>query len=448
MMPWLATLLSIVIFGTWTAPRTWVPGELVTASMMNVHVRDNFNSIRSEHFSVQRFRGLSMKRHPDAGTAASTVMLVHADEIVMDDATRLGPWDRVTADLSASGAGGLDTGAEAASTWYEVWAIAKDDGTKNLLLHRSHLYTQADIFTTAPDATRVLRLSTGTATDKLAQGIQFTSAGPLTYVDIPLDRDGAVASSSIWLTLQSDSSGNPSGSVLATSDKLNASFIELTAGYIRFVFRTPFSVLTSTQYHLVLEADYAKSDTVNIKWSGVNAGGYANGSAKQFNGAAWSAATGVGDFNFITGVTAGQASPTMPSGYTKKALVSQVYNNGSSNIEPFDQRENRISRGITIALSGFTGTIASLTAIPAIIPPHALSAWGMFSNGTAGSFILLGGVPSGHALSFLNQARDVQATCSTAGGFMPVPQFYVEYQAFYLLTNAGTMDLYVMGWKF
>lgn len=27
----------------WTAPRTWVTGEVVTASIMNTHVRDNFN---------------------------------------------------------------------------------------------------------------------------------------------------------------------------------------------------------------------------------------------------------------------------------------------------------------------------------------------------------------------------------------------------------------------
>ncbi len=27
----------------WTAPRTWTTGEIVTASMMNTHIRDNFN---------------------------------------------------------------------------------------------------------------------------------------------------------------------------------------------------------------------------------------------------------------------------------------------------------------------------------------------------------------------------------------------------------------------
>lgn len=31
----------------WTTPRTWVAGELVTASMMNVHVRDNLNYLFS-----------------------------------------------------------------------------------------------------------------------------------------------------------------------------------------------------------------------------------------------------------------------------------------------------------------------------------------------------------------------------------------------------------------
>ena len=33
----------------WTAPRTWVTGEVVTASVMNVHVRDNLLAL-STHF--------------------------------------------------------------------------------------------------------------------------------------------------------------------------------------------------------------------------------------------------------------------------------------------------------------------------------------------------------------------------------------------------------------
>ena len=33
----------------WTAPRTWVTGELVTASIMNAHIRDNFNYLFSSN---------------------------------------------------------------------------------------------------------------------------------------------------------------------------------------------------------------------------------------------------------------------------------------------------------------------------------------------------------------------------------------------------------------
>ncbi len=42
-----------------------------------------------------------------------------------------------TADIAVSGLNGLDTGAEAASTWYYVWAIAKVDGTVGSLISAS-----------------------------------------------------------------------------------------------------------------------------------------------------------------------------------------------------------------------------------------------------------------------------------------------------------------------
>ena len=42
-----------------------------------------------------------------------------------------------TVDITASGVNGLDTGSEAGSTWYHIWAIAKADGTKDCLLSAS-----------------------------------------------------------------------------------------------------------------------------------------------------------------------------------------------------------------------------------------------------------------------------------------------------------------------
>jgi hypothetical protein len=42
----------------WTTPRTWVTGEIVTATIMNTHVRDNFNAVLgivnlTQHFQAQ-----------------------------------------------------------------------------------------------------------------------------------------------------------------------------------------------------------------------------------------------------------------------------------------------------------------------------------------------------------------------------------------------------------
>ncbi len=36
----------------WTTPRTWVTGELVTAAMLNAHVRDNFNVVREGGLAI------------------------------------------------------------------------------------------------------------------------------------------------------------------------------------------------------------------------------------------------------------------------------------------------------------------------------------------------------------------------------------------------------------
>lgn len=63
-----------------------------------------------------------------------------ADELVLEDVdgnqVRIASFNK-TANLAASGAGGLDTGSEASSTWYRVWAIAKADGTQSILLSTS-----------------------------------------------------------------------------------------------------------------------------------------------------------------------------------------------------------------------------------------------------------------------------------------------------------------------
>jgi hypothetical protein len=45
-LAWVAAL-GVGAVGVWTAPRTWVAGEVVTAALMNTHVRDNLIDLDS-----------------------------------------------------------------------------------------------------------------------------------------------------------------------------------------------------------------------------------------------------------------------------------------------------------------------------------------------------------------------------------------------------------------
>ena len=61
---------------------------------------------------------------------------VAADGLLLEDVS--GNVKKITSlsqtiDLTVSGAGGLDTGSEATSTWYHKWALAKADGTKTVV---------------------------------------------------------------------------------------------------------------------------------------------------------------------------------------------------------------------------------------------------------------------------------------------------------------------------
>lgn len=74
-----------------------------------------------------------------SSTGANSIVSVSYDALVLFDGANY------ITDLSASasidtattGAGGLDTGALAISTWYSVWRIAKEDGTKSWLISLS-----------------------------------------------------------------------------------------------------------------------------------------------------------------------------------------------------------------------------------------------------------------------------------------------------------------------
>jgi hypothetical protein len=92
--------------------------------------------VQNSHASLQGdFKNLVL-----SATGTTAAVAVSYDALVLTDGA--GNWLLDTAatgtiTTTATGAGGLDTGALAASTWYSIWRIATTSGTKNWLFSLS-----------------------------------------------------------------------------------------------------------------------------------------------------------------------------------------------------------------------------------------------------------------------------------------------------------------------
>lgn len=402
----------------------------------------------------QMFRGLHLRTHPDADKAGSQVMLVGLDEVVMNDGCRYtGLPLPLTADITVSGAGGLDTGVVALNTWYKILLIGKSS-TKlasdlRLIFHRAKDYKLDQFFTSSFDTNAFLRKSTGTATDLLAEGVQFATGGPVERIDITMARTGAVTGR-VWLELRSDNAGSPSTTVLATSDKIDASALPTTMSYIALLFRTPFTVVPSTQYHIVLNGDYTRSDTVNIAWGGVIAGGYANGTAKQYNGTTWGAATGVGDFQFRAYVTENNAADnaSLPSGYDETCQLGWVCNVNAFRI--FVARDRSVSsQGPDALATLIANTNPVIYDCSTYLPPCRVTARAFISNGIGDAGCLIGGFPDGYVFQLQTLYPGLTSriiTHSSGLGFPPIP-IPTEYQGLYAFVEGGSLNLWLGGYE-
>jgi hypothetical protein len=328
---------------------------------------------------------LWIRTHDNLLTTRKTTVRLNADEIVLKDNAggvfRISTWNQ-QADVTAAGANGLDTGSEAAYAWYSIHAIRKSaDGTKGALLHRMPYYVVNTNYATGEDGSHMLRRATAPLNQKLAQGFQIGVAATLPFITLKLQRGGAVAvGTKIWATIESDAAGKPSGTVLATSDEIEASRISSVAGtpgtghYVVFVFRTPPSLTASTQYHIVLQGDYAISDTVNIMWrADTTAATYANGAKAFYDGAIWTTDSD-DDFIFSVYVDQGTATLTLPSGYDQYSPpLGYVFNNLSGDFDRFEQvgkvRRTHLpgAAKITRAASAVAG--ADPVGIETMVPP-------------------------------------------------------------------------------
>lgn len=282
--------------------------------------------------------GIVLQTNRNASLATSQVELVTCNYIVMDDGVALrndnNEWAGKTANIALSGAGGLDAGTEEGAAWYEVLAIAKEDGTRDLMLHRSKEWLTDDFNTSGEDASQNIRSTS--SNQSVSQGFMTFDSGRLLAVRVKVKKVGS-PTGQITCTVYANSAGVP-GSLLLTAYTLDVSRLPTTASNIVFLFPLTASPLSSaTQYHLVLSGTWAINGTDYVEWRmDGSAGTYANGAKALFNGTSWSVDTD-DDMIFSLYVEKYVSAATLPTDYTKQCLLGWVYNDGGSDFIPFIQ---------------------------------------------------------------------------------------------------------------
>lgn len=143
----------------------------------------------------------------------------------------------------------------------------------------------------------VTKLRDEAARTKLAQSFQIQGGNPnkqLLDVWLLMSRVGAIGSGNVWVTIEADSSGSPSGTALATSDTVSAAGLPFEMTYQQFTFSAALPLLDKdTTYWVVVQGDYSVSSTLYLQWANDSTdSGYAYGSPKSYDGASWSAVTG------------------------------------------------------------------------------------------------------------------------------------------------------------
>ena len=199
------------------------------------------------------------------------------------------------------------------------------------------------------------------------------TTGPIPFVDIGLSKAGS-PTGSLWVTIEADSSGNPSGTPLATSQYINVANLPANSGTgtnVRFVFRAPVTVTAATTYWIVLYSDTSTSATNYISTYVVGGNPYANGKYGTYNGAAWSyPGSNAYESDFKTYVTRNDNTVTPPSGYdTGYAQIGWVYNDASSNFKYFRQQDRDYYTYAIFDSDTLTATTQTLTNLSTGIPP-------------------------------------------------------------------------------
>jgi hypothetical protein len=411
---------------------------------------------------AQDFHGLHAKTGPDNDTRKTTVALLNLKSVVMsdgtryDDVTREGTDAPLTAAITASGAGGLDTGAEAASTWYSYRLIGKSS-TKaktdlKLVLHREKDFFLDESFQTNNANGNVRDAAART---KVAQGIKVDTTGKFVMFVCYLTRVGS-PTGNVWLEVQGDNAGNPNGVVLATSEKKDVNHISSNSVQKQwFLFRVPATITATTQYHVVMRGDFAIDGVNFVRWWGENANNYANGVAKQADGSdVWSALSGVLDLSLEVYIVRNDAAVTYPATYDHECLLGYVYNDSGSDFEPFEQIGRYVKPLLSKSRTDGSGTFLrpDLLDFSAWFPPVLVTAHFNVKDTTAANSIKIAQVPEGGAEQSTGTAGYAfgvgYVTTQGAEGSAHHHPVLCSHQRLYMSGGGATTSAHLMGWEF
>jgi hypothetical protein len=320
------------------------------------------------------FSGLRVFTDPDDPTQRMRVL---CDSAILVDAS--GTPKRFTginvmADIgSAAGAGAIDTGTVTANTEYDLYVIGQTGGTVSAVFSRGKQWT---IDQSYADSNRdaAIALRDAAARTQVAQGFQLAANGLVHSIDVSLLKVGA-PTGRIWAEIQTNNAGVPSNTMVAGGRGMLLPITHMDATSrvrMRLVFPERPSLVTGTQYHLVLKGDFsigAAHVTVGVD---ATAPTYANGGFATFDGAAWAADATRDMALFIVNTLTGTESVTMPGGYTFLGRVSWNKADGSSALQPMWQTGHRW----TLAQNLVLDTVASATVWAAIdFSARAPAAW-------------------------------------------------------------------------
>jgi hypothetical protein len=130
------------------------------------------------------------------------------------------------------------------------------------------------------------------ATTNVKIGSKFTQSGArsIKRVFLRLKAAGEItAGKKLTLTIETDSTGSPSGTVIGTAGTVLCSAVPTDFGWVPFEFATPVDVADNTVYHAILAGDYDASAINCVIWRSATVA--SGGTIETNDGTNWAAVT-------------------------------------------------------------------------------------------------------------------------------------------------------------